>query len=83
MVAFEDELCKLVESGDYGGCQFNLQSVLAKIKASPDRYVDGTFSWEHAVRNQAPALVFKAACNDVARFGTNVSLPKDAAHWQS
>ncbi|ETM41524.1 hypothetical protein L914_12708 [Phytophthora nicotianae] len=45
-----------------------------------DRYITSTFSWEEAVKSEAPALVYRQACNDVAGCRGYHKIPIDTEH---
>ncbi|KAG6957453.1 hypothetical protein JG688_00010969 [Phytophthora aleatoria] len=55
---FVDELRRAVVAGYFGPNTYRLAEV--------DKKFTGPFSWDEAVKSEAPALVYRQACNDVA-----------------
>ncbi|KAF1784376.1 hypothetical protein GQ600_26053 [Phytophthora cactorum] len=75
-----DELRSTVVAGDFGPNTYRLSEVYKKIPRSRDRYITDKFSWEEAVQSEAPALVYRQACNDVAGCRGYTKIPKDPEH---
>ncbi|KAF1782028.1 hypothetical protein GQ600_19634 [Phytophthora cactorum] len=71
---FVDELRSTVVVGDFRPNTYRLSEV------SRDRYITDKFSWEEAVQSEAPALVYRQACNDVDGCRGYTKIPKDPEH---
>ncbi|KAL3666395.1 hypothetical protein V7S43_008646 [Phytophthora oleae] len=68
----------MVLQGDYGPTTYNIPRIFKK--ESKNRYILGGFSWKTAVNSDAPALLFRDACNDVAGFRGKAQLPTHKEH---
>ncbi|KAG6945371.1 hypothetical protein JG687_00017343 [Phytophthora cactorum] len=77
---FVDELRSTVLAGDFGPNTYRLSEVYKTIPRSRDRYITDKLSWEEGVHNEAPALVYRQACNDVAGCRGYTKIPKDPEH---
>ncbi|KAL3670654.1 hypothetical protein V7S43_003844 [Phytophthora oleae] len=73
-------LKKIVLQGDYGSMTYNIPRIYKKVEESKDRYILGGFSWKTAVNSDAPALLFRDACNDVTGFRGKAQLPIHKEH---
>uniref|UniRef100_H3H9D0 Uncharacterized protein n=1 Tax=Phytophthora ramorum TaxID=164328 RepID=H3H9D0_PHYRM len=77
---FFTALERLVADGDYGDTGYDLPRIRTKLQYGKERYVSGPFSWEKVISTDAPALLFRDACNDVAGVRGHAQMPLDPAH---
>ncbi|RLN51306.1 hypothetical protein BBJ28_00023739, partial [Nothophytophthora sp. Chile5] len=72
----------LVVSGDYGPKKYMIHRIYKKLQESKDRYIFDGFDWTKAISSDAPALLFRNACDDVAGFRGSAKLPTDIHHLE-
>ncbi|KAL4115527.1 hypothetical protein PRIC2_013688 [Phytophthora ramorum] len=71
---------RLVADGDYGDTGYDHPRIRTKLQYGKERYVSGPFSWEKVISTDAPALLFRDACNDVAGVRGHAQMPLDPAY---
>uniref|UniRef100_H3GYD0 JmjC domain-containing protein n=1 Tax=Phytophthora ramorum TaxID=164328 RepID=H3GYD0_PHYRM len=77
---FIESLARLIDAGDYGGKHYDLEKIKTRLSCSKDRYISSPFSWQRVVESNAPALLFRGACDIIAGVHGYKRIPTDPQH---